>query len=196
MYHINSKKKELSQVEMSNIRELIFTKLQDVLKNEKKAKNIEISIYNWTINYIKRNKIEDFTKQNKKINEISWENERFRKMYSNKCRSILFNLKNEKNPEFLEKVLTSEIKSNDLVHMSAQEIFPKLWEPFKQNLEEKEKRSLKSQGILFESAVEGVYQCRKCKCRKIDHYGVQTRSADEPMTTYFTCLGCYHRWKD
>ena len=38
--------------------------------------------------------------------------------------------------------------------------------------------------------------CRSCKKKsKCDYYQVQTRSADEPMTTFVTCLECDTKWK-
>ena len=39
------------------------------------------------------------------------------------------------------------------------------------------------------------YTCRKCKSRDCSYYQLQTRSADEPMTTYVTCVKCGNRWK-
>lgn len=42
---------------------------------------------------------------------------------------------------------------------------------------------------------EGLFKCGKCKSKKTDFYQLQTRSADEPMTTYVTCKECGHRWK-
>jgi hypothetical protein len=42
---------------------------------------------------------------------------------------------------------------------------------------------------------EGQFKCGKCKSKKTDYYQLQTRSADEPMTTYVTCKACSHRWK-
>jgi len=41
----------------------------------------------------------------------------------------------------------------------------------------------------------GQFKCGKCKSRKTTFYLLQTRSADEPMTVYVTCLGCGHKWK-
>lgn len=31
--------------------------------------------------------------------------------------------------------------------------------------------------------------------RKTTYYQMQTRSADEPMTTFVTCVNCGNRWK-
>ena len=43
--------------------------------------------------------------------------------------------------------------------------------------------------------VEGAFMCGKCKTMKTTYYQMQTRSADEPMTTFVTCLNCNNRWK-
>lgn len=34
------------------------------------------------------------------------------------------------------------------------------------------------------------FQCSKCKEKKTTYYQLQTRSADEPMTTFVTCVVC------
>ena len=38
-----------------------------------------------------------------------------------------------------------------------------------------------------------VEDVRKKKCT---YYQLQTRSADEPMTTFITCLNCNNKWKE
>lgn len=40
--------------------------------------------------------------------------------------------------------------------------------------------------------VTDIYQCRKCHDRKCTTMQMQTRSADEPMTIFVTCLTCYN----
>jgi transcription elongation factor S-II len=42
---------------------------------------------------------------------------------------------------------------------------------------------------------EGVFKCGKCRSKKTTYYQMQTRSADEPMTTFVTCTNCQNRWK-
>ena len=39
------------------------------------------------------------------------------------------------------------------------------------------------------------FTCYRCKSKKCSYYELQTRSADEPMTTFVTCLDCGCRWK-
>lgn len=43
---------------------------------------------------------------------------------------------------------------------------------------------------------EGVLTCRKCGCRKIFAFLKQTRSADEPMTTFALCSACSYKWTE
>ena len=40
-----------------------------------------------------------------------------------------------------------------------------------------------------------MFVCRRCKSNKCSYYQLQTRSADEPMTTFVTCVSCGNRWK-
>lgn len=37
--------------------------------------------------------------------------------------------------------------------------------------------------------------CGKCKQSKVAYSQAQTRSADEPLTTFCECTMCGHRWK-
>jgi transcription elongation factor S-II len=41
----------------------------------------------------------------------------------------------------------------------------------------------------------GEITCRKCGGNKTTFYPMQTRSSDEPMTLFVTCLTCGKRWR-
>lgn len=43
---------------------------------------------------------------------------------------------------------------------------------------------------------EGVLQCKKCKSKKVFSFQIQTRSADEPMTTIARCSKCGVGWTE
>lgn len=42
---------------------------------------------------------------------------------------------------------------------------------------------------------EGTFKCGKCGSRNTDYSQKQTRSADEPMTTFGVCNDCGNRWR-
>jgi DNA-directed RNA polymerase subunit M/transcription elongation factor TFIIS len=46
--------------------------------------------------------------------------------------------------------------------------------------------------------VEGVLECPKCKFKKVMSFELQTRGADEPMTTFATCARkeCGYKWRE
>lgn len=46
-----------------------------------------------------------------------------------------------------------------------------------------------------EYSVSKTIQCGKCKQFNVKYTQAQTRSADEPMTTFCECMNCGTRWK-
>jgi transcription elongation factor S-II len=120
-----------------------------------------------------------------------WENVRFRSLYAQKIRSLSFNLQDPKNPALREKVLGKEVPFDRLVRMTAIELFPENWEKELAIVAAKHlRRELAEQDVH-----DGVFQCKKCKSWKTVYYQMQTRSADEPMTTFVTCANCHSNWK-
>ena len=81
--------------------------------------------------------------------------------------------------------------SLESIAMSFQELYPEHW---KKMMDEKYKRDK----MLYEEKAEAMtdqFKCGRCKSRKCTYYELQTRSADEAMTTFITCLNCGNRWK-
>lgn len=196
-----NKKKTVTNKCQSNPRHDVFLKFNEILQNEAKSKNLEISIFNWTIGYIKNNKIHPkISKRNTNIivnnNDLNWNNNRFKRAYLAKYRSISFNLKNPKNTKFKENVIGNIIATKSIVNLKPEEIYPDVWEAVFQRQIDKELIRLKNEGKELAEALEGNYTCNKCKCKKVTYYELQTRSADEPMTAYFTCLNCGNHWKE
>ncbi|CAE6036724.1 unnamed protein product [Arabidopsis arenosa] len=60
-------------------------------------------------------------------------------------------------------------------------------------------QKLKYRSIMFNlrdaKASTDQFKCGRCGQRKCTYYQMQTRSTDEPMTTYVTCVNCDNRWK-
>ena len=68
---------------------------------------------------------------------------------------------------------------------------PERWAEIAQNTTEKEKATHSKK-----QTASIIMDCRRCRKKtRCDYYQMQTRSADEPMTTFVTCLECDLRWK-
>jgi transcription elongation factor S-II len=121
-------------------------------------------------------------------------NQQFTQMYLNKSVGIYSNLDPEnyvKNPRFRTRVLQREFEPKKIAHLLPYDIFPEKW---KELLDEK----FKIDKNLYETRTEAatdIYKCGKCHKRVCTYFQLQTRSADEPMTTFVTCLNCGNRWK-
>ncbi|SCZ91453.1 BZ3500_MvSof-1268-A1-R1_Chr1-2g01419 [Microbotryum saponariae] len=137
--------------------------------------------------------------------------------YRAKIRSLYLNLKAANNPSLREDVVSGEISVTRLYGMSpavsievgAQSTllsgcscefrlrFQEMASEEQQALNRKlaEENLFKAQGAAPQQAETDAFQCGKCKQRRTMYYQMQTRSADEPMTTFVTCLNCNNRWK-
>jgi DNA-directed RNA polymerase subunit M/transcription elongation factor TFIIS len=159
------------------LREYARTKfLSDVFPGKPiKAKNAEIGVYNWAVDQTMKNR-----------DNPAWENKVFRWRYKHRLLSVLFNLK--QNPEILKK-----IKAQDIEHLSPGQLWPT--GPLgKTEQKLKEKRAALEILQTQMGEAEGILVCPKCRTKKTTYYQMQTRSADEPMTTFAQCA-CGHRWK-
>ena len=127
--------------------------------------------------------------------DIDWANKVFWNMYRSKAIFIYENINPEsyvQNTEnWLGKLKSGEISIRSFAEMTAAEICPQRWkEAIEKQIEiEKKLQSKNSSASIF-------MWCSRCKKKtKCDYYQMQTRSADEPMTTFMTCLECDRRWK-
>lgn len=157
-------------------RENIVKKLNHKIKDDKKSINLEKAIFNYSLKEADNNKV--FKK---------WDNHKFVLLYLNKLRSVYANL----TPEILSKLSNGDIKSFSIAFMTHQELVPQRWAEL---IENKMKRDKSKYENNIEAATD-TFQCRKCKSNKCTYYQMQTRSADEPMTTFVTCIVCDNRWK-
>lgn len=153
------------------------------IKDKKLSRKIEKSIYNYVIEISKERNI-----------QRSWKNEIFMNIYRSKVLSIYSNLKKDSyinNTQLLSNIQNKEIKPEDVGKLSVYDIYPDNW---KELLNIKSKRD-KIKYELKPEAMTTLFKCRKCGSRETSYYEVQTRSADEPMTQFITCLSCSNRWK-
>ncbi|XWS35423.1 hypothetical protein CRYUN_Cryun21dG0124900 [Craigia yunnanensis] len=110
-----------------------------------------------------------------------------------KYRSIMFNMKDPNNPDLRRKVLLGEVKPERLITMTPEEMASEQRQ--RENKEIKEKALFDCERGAAPKATTDQFKCGRCGHRKTTYYQMQTRSADEPMTTYVTCVNCNNRWK-
>lgn len=116
--------------------------------------------------------------------------------YRTKAREICMNLNDTKNPELKQSILNGELTTLQLVTLPFRELASqalKLERDASHKWEMLERRS----DNPFEHKIETTdqWRCGKCKERKCTYYQMQTRSADEPMTTFVRCVNCGNRWR-
>jgi transcription elongation factor S-II len=122
-----------------------------------------------------------------------WDNYMVRYKYTTKVLGIAFNLQNPKNPFLVAKVTSGEVSPAKLVKMTPYQMFPELWDPIFERVAHKQLRRQLTNDV--ENAPDGAFTCARCKSKKTTYYQLQTRSADEPLTTFVACVACGKRWK-
>jgi len=113
--------------------------------------------------------------------------------YRTKMRSLYLNLKGKENPSLREGVVSGDIPAKQLAVMSSADMASE--ERKQKDKALQEENLFKSLGAGEQQAETDAFQCGKCKQRKTVYRQAQTRSADEPMTTFVTCTYCGNRWK-
>lgn len=122
--------------------------------------------------------------------DVDWNNRVFWNMYRSKAISFYEHLKRP-DKEVLTKLKDGEITYRQFAEMNAVDLCPARWKESIEKIIESEKKLYSKN----ESAAIFMW-CSACKKKtKCDYYQMQTRSADEPMTTFVTCLECDRKWK-
>ena len=180
-----SEVKDLTNQTRIKTLEILVSLLDEKEKTKYKQyfRDLEREIFNHTINScIEKNIVP------------TW-NHLFSTVYINKARTIYTNLKPDsyiKNKRLLIRLKKNEFTPKELVTMNYQQLFPENW---KELIDEKYRRDK----VLYETKQESMtdqFLCKRCKSRETSYYEVQTRSADEAMTIFITCLNCGNRWKN
>ena len=90
---------------------------------------------------------------------------------------------NTKDKILINKIKNGEINCKIIGNMSHQELKPLIW---KQLVEAKIKRD-KNVDDIASMSTTSEFKCFRCFKNKCSYYQMQTRSADEPITTFMSC---------
>ncbi len=111
--------------------------------------------------------------------------------YRSKLRSLFQNLK--ANLALGTGLMSGEILPSKFIVMTDEEL--KSSERKKKDEELAKDNMKRAQVPMAEKSISDALQCGKCKQKKVSYSQAQTRSADEPMTTFCECTVCGNRWK-
>ncbi|KAF9764996.1 Transcription elongation factor S-II [Nosema granulosis] len=106
-------------------------------------------------------------------------------------RSKSLNLKDKNNPALCRNVYDGVISPEKYIKMTPEEMQSL---DLKKEVEKAIKNSLYDVQIPEIKAETDIFKCSACGQRKASYRQLQTRSADEPMTTFVSCV-CGHKWK-
>jgi transcription elongation factor S-II len=121
------------------------------------------------------------------------------KEYKGRFRSLMFNLRDPKNKEFIRSVVTGQIHVSQLAHMDVKAMASAELKKKREEWNEYSKMSLMDvksyNNYTGKEMADGLLVCPRCRSKKTEYVEVQTRSADEPTTKKCFCNNCNYRWK-
>lgn len=160
------------------LREFCRARLKEIFENQDDIIKLEKALFNAVIDIAEKSNI-----------DLNWKSFQFRNAYKQKTTSLLFNLTDKNNTTLLDRVANGTIPLENLPRLTSHDLNPQLWAPIFEKVGQVHDMGDES------TKVDGMFRCGKCKSYKTYQYQLQTRSADESMTTYVTCVECKHVMK-
>lgn len=113
--------------------------------------------------------------------------------YRNRVKSRVMNLRDKNNPILKSNILSGEITPKRFANMKPDEMAS---EEMKKARDAITQQAIKDHQLAVTGGTgTDQFKCSKCGKRNTTYNQVQTRSADEPMTTFVYCNECGKRWK-
>ncbi len=125
---------------------------------------------------------------------LAWSYAPFVQLYEMTARHITSNLIPTSyvgNTELLERIKKGYISWKELSEMNVYELYEGHWKESFIQQQLREKRQLEGNRAMATDR----FTCTRCWKKECTYYELQTRSADEPMTIFITCLNCGKHWR-
>lgn len=157
------------------VREQAVRMFQKILGDESISRRIEVNILRRCDSEARKWEV-----------DASWSHFPFMRMYQSRCAHLYRHMEAWK-----ERILEDDALVEQFAFLSEVDLNPGQWQDALEKAFAREMNTMATQ----KSASITLY-CQRCKKQtSCDYYQLQTRSADEPMTTFVTCLECDKRWK-
>ncbi|KAK4132520.1 transcription elongation factor [Trichocladium antarcticum] len=165
----------------------------DIARTASKSRDGSIGVLYNGLAYRATASIEEVLQRAMEVEAAAFKKYRDTPEYRNKIRGLMTSLKRKDNPELGRRVLSGDILPEKFVVMSDDELASEAQRARDRELERE--NMLKAQVPQAEKSISDSLQCSKCRQKRVSYSQAQTRSADEPMTTFCECTVCGHRWK-
>jgi transcription elongation factor S-II len=123
-----------------------------------------------------------------------FDNSLFQTVYMQSLRRFIGNLDPNsyvKNAFLLKKIIQKDLTIDNLATMNIMDYSPTLYTELNDRMLLREKQQLEGNKAL----ATDLFKCGRCHKRECTYYELQTRSADEPMTKFISCLNCGNHWR-
>jgi transcription elongation factor S-II len=123
-----------------------------------------------------------------------FDNKLFEICYMNSARRYIGNLSSKsyvQNTGLLQKVNNGDLTFETLASMTSMDLAPHIYTELRERQTLREQQQLEGN----KSMATDMFKCGRCHKRETTFYELQTRSADEPMTKFITCVNCGNHWR-
>jgi DNA-directed RNA polymerase subunit M/transcription elongation factor TFIIS len=123
-----------------------------------------------------------------------WSHKPFVDIYEATAKHIVANLHPRcyvENTELFDRYKAGYVTFEDISRMDPYQMFETRWHDSFVAQQMREKRQLEGNKAMATDR----FLCGRCHKRECTYYEMQTRSADEPMTIFITCLNCGKHWR-
>jgi transcription elongation factor S-II len=163
-----------------------FTALQKLLEEHCDNDDIlqlEMGIYNASLEEAKRRMV-----------PLTWDHTTFKWIYGMIAKRTASNFQPGsyvKNNDLIERWKDGEFTLDMIGHWSPYDLKPSHWKELKDQQFRRDKRILEGNIAMATDR----FRCSRCQKKMCTYYELQTRSADEPMTIFISCVNCGKQWK-
>jgi len=117
-----------------------------------------------------------------------------KQVYRKRFTTLDYNISDQKNAALRLDVLCGRVSAAKLCSMTPHQLAnPEMQRKAKELKEERAAAAVLGKTGNWQQTIN--FTCGFCKKNNTEYMQMQTRSADEPMTTFVRCLNCRNNWK-